>query len=128
MEETKIAFETAKLAREVGFNFGCAAFFKEELGGHPSEGEVLIDYNMHKGYISRPSQSILAKWLRDVHNWHIEVCAPDLPNQEWYGHIRQPSVYGNRGDIEKQYSFEDVLEAGLQKVLRILQNENKEVE
>ncbi len=54
MEDTLISFETAKLAKEKGFNF-----------------IYIIDNELTKH--SLITQSLLAKWLREVHNIIIDV-------------------------------------------------------
>ena len=56
MEDTRINFETAKLAKEKGCNLeNCTC------GGYPD----CICYD------KRISQSLLAKWLREQHNIHL---------------------------------------------------------
>ena len=78
MEETIITYETAKLAQEKGFNVPLSRVF--DLGSTKSHyrgwstrcDNSEFDLNGHK-QISAPTQSLLQKWLREVHNIHISV-------------------------------------------------------
>ena len=61
MEDTRITFETAKLAKEKGFEF--RVVWEYILG-------FKEDYERDK-YL--PTQSLFAKWLREEHNLHINI-------------------------------------------------------
>ena len=86
MKEQLISFETAKLAKEKGFNIEVKTYFDiKKFGDKPCEfyGRLNAnDYNswddklkknINAGYISAPTQSLLQKWFREVHNCHVEV-------------------------------------------------------
>ncbi len=66
--EDYISFETAKLLKEKGFDEYC--------GYYSSDGEYCgyCVYN-HRGkdYISAPTLQMTMKWLREVHNIHINI-------------------------------------------------------
>ena len=66
--EDYISFETAKLLKEKGFDEYC--------GYYSNDGEYwgYCVYN-HKGkdYISAPTLQMAMKWLREVHNIHINI-------------------------------------------------------
>ena len=64
IEEEYVSFETAKLLREKGFDDVCRAF------------------------IAAPSQSVVMRWLREVHNINIEIFT--------YWTKDKSMVYGNR--------------------------------
>lgn len=98
MKEQLISFETANLAEDKGYPF-------EYLGDIP---------------LNIPTQTLLLKWLREVHNLHVEVQAPDMKDQRWYGHIRRPNKFGSIVDISEQDTYEEVLEIGLQKALELI--------
>ena len=95
MEDTRISFETAKLAKEKGFNervhyfykvksendielYGCT---KKQLVGFKGYTPIyhkVRDYHTNKEKLnaklyrcSAPTQSLLAKWLREEHNIHL---------------------------------------------------------
>lgn len=66
MEEQLISSETAKLAKDKGFNL------KEPCtcGGFPN---CICDAVRIDNYIYKPTQSLLQKWLREIYNIHIVV-------------------------------------------------------
>ena len=81
MEDTRIIFETAKLAKEKGFPQETNRLeipyynYKGEFKGDVSDwrirkyirGEDTSDIE----FVSAPTQSLLAKWLREKHNIHL---------------------------------------------------------
>ena len=74
MTDELIQFETAKLAKEKGFDL----MHECKDGFHPDTGEVLSptfwDYVLgDKRLVGRPTQSLLQKWLREVHELDIEI-------------------------------------------------------
>ena len=66
MKEQLISLKTAKLATEKGFNL------KEPCtcGGYP---DCICEQtrSVTPDYVYRPTQSLLQKWLREVHNLHV---------------------------------------------------------
>ena len=67
----KINLETAKLAKEKGYDESCSSVF---VDGIPKElGGVQRKNSTYKNQITRPIQSDLQKWLRDVHDIHVNV-------------------------------------------------------
>lgn len=81
MEEQLISFETAKLAKEKGFNGTCYNFYPDwdnsdlkncfEVGVSNTKDKSLI-----RGYgdiLLVPTQSLLQKWLREVYNIDIMI-------------------------------------------------------
>lgn len=71
MEEQLISFETAKLAKEKGFNIHCRNCYDED-SGEPYENED-FPYNSFSGSLFAPPQSLLQKWLREEHKIHISI-------------------------------------------------------
>lgn len=100
MTEQLITFETAKLAKELGFTWECIHFYNKkgeledryESSGSSTDTNVPIylyefydNYNS-KGWLgvecSAPTQAHLQKWFREVHSLHIVV---DVTiDTEWY--------------------------------------------
>lgn len=116
MKEQLVSSETAQLAREKGFDWETPVF------------RVRLE-DTENNYM-RPSQSLLQKWLRDVHGWHIllipvvtmhytykimKVWKKDFdPDLE----IETPPYKGvNAYDYG---SFEEALEEGLKEVLKLI--------
>jgi len=147
MKEQLISFETAKLAKEKGFEFDVTAFEDDEedmalYGGYSqyailpnSEEHTLlplywIEFN-HGGHectdnIDCPTQSLLQRWLREEHKIFIEV---NLHNtlEFWVDitHLKD----GDRNDLyvedeahQTKYFkiYEDALEAGLIATLKLI--------
>lgn len=103
MKDTLIAFDTAKLAKEKGFNYEtflyyinngelCSEF--DRLTGVISGDYLTYDFNSLKEdyysfrgvleeHISAPTQTQLQKWLRETHNIHV-VMKPVLGSKNGY--------------------------------------------
>lgn len=77
MKEQLISFETAKLAKEKGFNLKCGNGFSIDChGGYAPFTTIIRHINTDKTtgiHYASPTQSLLQKWLREVYNIHIEV-------------------------------------------------------
>ena len=119
MEEQLISFETAKLAKEKGFDF-----------------IYIIDNELTKH--SLITQSLLAKWLREVHNCFIDILPHrdgDSKNKQWKSKKDvfwsvEVDYYGKDFKIELtddadftqhfNNTYEEALEAGLQEALKLI--------
>jgi hypothetical protein len=88
------------------------------------------DFNYSKNSYSAPTQTILQKWLREVHNTHVEVIPDNYNDTEivWYSNIlnlveflnpKDPFYYKNKGKITGK-TYEETLEIGLQEALKII--------
>lgn len=135
MEENKVTFETAKLAKEKGFDIDCKNKYIETLehtlemgrGGDctfPYQAPRILSSHSYDTWdivhCSAPTQSLLQKWLREVHNIHITI----LRYQK--GKYYLVSVVGNdenenENDFNVKYTyFEEALECGLQQGLELV--------
>lgn len=73
MEDQLVSFKTAKLAQDKGFTVICRHFSKD--------GSVICDVFDDKTFVDGeiapfveiPTQSLLQKWLREIHKIDIEV-------------------------------------------------------
>ena len=130
MKEQLITLDTAKLAKEKGFNGLCYDCYNLH-GMQYSNGwcEYIDDNEVELPFKSdvltptdmlAPTQSLLQKWLRDVHGIHIEINSPDMPKQLWYGHLRRVSKFGNICDLGEYDTYEEALEVGLQEALKLI--------
>ncbi len=157
MQEKLIKFETAKLAQEKGFNIPCSIVFdlqnnNEVIDFREQEALNFIkdcetgfrtkalnyfkeDYNRKDdnkdfGYfITRPTQSLLQKWLREVHNIHIQI---EINSNEEYRVtvfqiIKKFKDTFNRAEFNKNQfsqhkfkSYEEALEVGLLEALKLI--------
>lgn len=87
MHEERIKFDTAKLAKEKGFDIDTNGFFyplREEtknIDGLAIVGKLRyslvdssgVEFKKDNNYALAPTQSILQKWLRDVHGNDVFV-------------------------------------------------------
>ena len=105
MKEQLISFETAKLAKEKGFNI---KIYKNT-----------IDYELNP-----PTQSLLQKWLREVHKIHIEIeIAADEELVNIIPFIYQISIYKQKeGYFPRDFynTYEEALEEGLLEALKLI--------
>ena len=129
MKEQLVNFETAKLAKEKGFNHIKANCYGDNMCYQLPEGNLInaVKGNVKLGYILAPTQSLLQKWLREVHNIHIYVepywKEEDAKNINvkpeycaWYIH--------GQIDIDEvpefDKTYEEALEKGLQDALKLI--------
>jgi hypothetical protein len=133
MEDQLILFETAKLAKEKGLSYKDLSSF---------EGSWLcyqLNYPKYKpnwfsGYFTghdtqnfntlllAPTQSLLQKWLREVHNIHIIIVPPGiLKIEKSYVSIhtinQTHTIWFNP---DKWISYEESLEKGLLQALKLI--------
>ena len=132
MEDTRITFETAKLAKEKGF-------FQEtnrlEIPYYNYKGEFkgdVSDWRIRKyirgedtsdiEFISAPTQSLLAKWLREQHNIYVTSQIGNLDFINTY-HYEIRYIDKNKFMCKVNGNFktyEEALEIGLQKALKLI--------
>ena len=134
MEDQLVNFETAKLAKEKGFNISVYFFW------HPSSmGDILLDtfeetqfgtievkenHNQEYTYrYSAPTQSLLQKWLREVHKIFVTINAKGVINEiVWYNNITIRSKKDHKFENYHK-TYEKALEEGLQEGLKLISNE-----
>lgn len=130
MKEQLVSFETAKLAKEKEFNeLTNAMYSTKDIGNW--EPKLNIGFNgdcsvhlvlwneqhtvdfLYK-YYSAPTQSLLQKWLRDEHSFHVDIDY-DANGTWFYVVSRYPSGDVVECDINNNMynSFENCLEDGL---------------
>ena len=131
MEEQLISFDTAKLAKEKGFNIPTISYYNPKGRSEESEGymtERLESSNWNDGQgsypthakdveCSAPTQSLLTKWLREVHNIEIAI--------QWFDNcyiksVKQKPFKANTYRIEGLDNYEEILELGLQEALKLI--------
>ena len=125
MEEEIISFETAKLAKEKGFNQWCRhRYNKEKIEPSPWLKSNIVGkpLKMDQNQIFAPTQSLLAKWLREKHNKYISISHDILPSKDGiyyivdWGTIR--GYDGGYSEFVDYKTYEEALEAGLQEALK----------
>jgi len=148
MKEQLITFETAVLAKEKGFvngTKGCFIIYKEDninpkgnKGTKKGEFEYCKRFSLKNGeldsdedykYLERPTQSLLQKWLREVHNINVWVSSKttDKGNTIYIPHgrtIPDTIVKGLVKDVIVYKTFdkwEEAFEFGLQEALKLIE-------
>jgi len=132
MEEELISFETAKLAKEKGFDWECELVYNE-LDAITTDfiidafNKIIFEKYAPLIYLA-PTQCQLQKWLRIKHKIHIKIEA--VAPHEVYRSILQlldlpenrttPAKLGYQNIINVQTTEtpEEALEIGLQKALK----------
>ena len=133
MKEQLITFDTAKLAKEKGFNVPVIYYFEDYNGElthyHLSKKDWNNRGKQYSIMYSAPSQSLLQKWLREVHHIVIDnTCYFSLTkftlklhtfeNGEFIG-----TVIDSVRDVKNRVtykSYEEALEEGLIEALKLL--------
>jgi hypothetical protein len=152
MQEQLISFKTAKLVKEKGFDIGVNqsyVLYKEsyDYDDDPNHRESYkvndIEINSHyhvnnyKGIdlsnelyeaYSAPTQSLLQKWLREVHNIDVFINRDGMFKKESYCifiHDNIKDISRLRpldNDVFSGYStYEEALEVGLQEALKLIE-------
>lgn len=121
MEDQLISFETAKLAKEKGFNLHVDYLYYIQNVVLHRAGNINPKYKepIHNDWVSVPTQSLLQKWLRNNHNIHIKL--------EWYEdgdweYWLIGDMFSYQEDGEYYSSYEEALEEGLKGALSELKN------
>lgn len=125
MEDPLVSFETAKLAKEKGFDWGVLYSFYKMTFEDTWKPNVIIDYEIKNwnfdNYISRPTQSLLQKWLREVHNIQISVksCTKNMKGQyvDWDCCVNTNQIIDHRDGKD---TYEEALEVGLLEALKLI--------
>lgn len=139
MKEQLISFESAKLAKKKGFNVSVRHFYpdlswgREELYqcvnvGYEFTHEILeSDPNGFGDIILTPTQSLLQKWLREVHGYYV-IIIPTVTS-DWTFKIintmkKDSMEVPPYTDVCGQdfYSYEQALEEGLFESLKLIKS------
>ena len=119
MKEELISFETAKLAKDKGFEVWSPYIYSLEGDLRPN-----MVLNKESRY-EAPTQSLLKKWLREVHNIHVSAF-PVMKERYYYSlsiilDSDMKKIKGAPYDPkESKYTYEEALEAGLYEALKII--------
>jgi|TARA_R110000765_G_scaffold344689_1_gene434922 hypothetical protein len=116
MKEKLITFETAKLAKEKELKIGFINTVYNPSG-------KLIDLNdrQQEGFIpiQAPTQSLLQKWLREIHNIDIQIHSISgkyfVKIKYWDRSFHMTSSVEISGK-----TYEEALEKGLQEALKLI--------
>lgn len=139
MKEQLISYKTAVLTKEIGFDEPCSHYYILDFQNFKADG-VLNKTGLPDNYssdniyqfvrrknqphlASAPTQSLLQRWLREVHDIDIFIT-------EGFHNISKYKVYTNPswGYFEEYSTYEEALEKGLKQAMLIIkekQNDKK---
>ena len=120
LKEKLISFETAILAKEKGFHISSRG---EGMGKRVFiNGELVNTIFSSKVHIHAPTQSLLQKWLREVHNVSIKI--DDYYTNSGLRFDYNVCELGSQEDnpVGIFETYEEALEIGLQEALKLIKN------
>lgn len=137
MNENFVTLETAYLAQEKGFSFpksedpyihGRHFYFHwwKDVNKYHIISEYDIDHKDNLAWrainLPAPRQATLQTWLREKHNYHIEIKAPEYDVLDWNFAIFSIGDWGNKSRRETlgYKSYKDALEAALLATLELI--------
>tara|TARA_R110000764_G_scaffold30183_1_gene70178 strand:+ start:417 stop:830 length:414 start_codon:yes stop_codon:yes gene_type:complete len=135
MKEQLITFDTAKLAKEKGFENKTPHKLRRDYYNHLGEingdvTEYIKAYVANKGLekyntIDAPSQSLLQKWLREEIKIYVSVDYLIIEVIDSKGVRFDWSIYNKDESIESKeliglLTYEEALEKGLQEALKLI--------
>ena len=116
MEDTRITFETAKLAKEKGFKYSELSYYDGELDLSNCFDVIEPRKRTPENMVYAPTQSLLAKWLREKHNIHLIAYKNiNIDGYDWC-YITTDGIT----NINSYKTYEEALEAGLQEALKLI--------
>ena len=149
MNETLVTLKIAKLAKAKGFNVPTIWYYHPSYGlsetpfHENDEMENMNGPDWAKGYYSAPTQSLLQKWIREIHFIHSYIVpsgflVKDSITDEKWSFCGTRDLTKNSSDnywvrkeqdkiYEKKHfkSYEDALEIALLESLKLIPNETK---
>ena len=121
MQEQLITFETAKVAKEKGFQYNTDNNLYYNSNGYLN----ILQFSEED--VPAPTQSLLQRWLREKYNQHIYLFP--LDNGKWGFEnnsisINLDHIFINYMYEGKEYnSYEEALEVGLQEALNFINSD-----
>ena len=122
MQDELVSFETAKLAKEKGFDYSVRDYY-DLVFKHEGDYPHLENYNEQNDKVSIPTQSLLQRWLREKHNIHIGINI-DV-NNLFETNIIFNDICEYYGENDQGFkTYEESLEVGLKEALKLIKDEN----
>jgi hypothetical protein len=139
MKDELISFETAKLAKEKGFNRKTQFCYDEKgrkcyIGAYVVESLSDLTGKARYNSYQAPTQSLLQRWLREVHGIYVTANPSNIKIDKkcacvWRGYINYHTIkcldYVPDGKIavtSSDKTYEQALEAGLQEALKLIKS------
>ena len=122
MQEKLVEFKTAKLAKEKGFNIICRNEYDTEFEIGELWHNEDFPFNVFTEGTFAPTQSLLQRWLRDVHD--IVVDAPCIRfnsrKVKGYQYSMTFANYTSYHQLGNFNTYEEALEEGLLEALKLI--------
>lgn len=133
IKEQFVSFETAKLLKEAGFDVPCRGVYVTDRTGYYEFREYDnkqtkddLCWNTEDGFqyeYLAPTQSLAARWLREVHGINVFPVYQYLP--EKWSYVIQDMAYVNSEKGMKLHtdvfdSCEESLESGLREAIKLI--------
>ena len=131
MKEQIISLETAKLAKEKGFDEPCREYYNkdEEVesfryfagdGSGWDKNSTIVANDNYKDFpiLAAPAQSFLQKWLREEHNIHVTLTLTSYSNEYMYEICRKEKSPIKQKELN--FTYEEALEKGLLEGLKLV--------
>jgi hypothetical protein len=129
MEDQLITFDTAKLAKDKGFDWKVLNCYNENEEIGDNEDNFFFNYNIgptikgsNTNLYSIPTQSLLQKWLRKQHNILIEITGNNF-NSKLSIKVYFQNQIATKPSIATSPiydEYEEALEEGLIKALKLI--------
>lgn len=120
IEESYVSFDTAKLLKEAGFDVPCTSQYTEGMGVW--SGKYPYNFNQDEFGYSRPTQTLAARWLREVYNVAIYSLYDDYMEQWFYvvdAFTKNPVINGFQSGSEYD-DYESAFEDGLREAIKLI--------
>jgi hypothetical protein len=129
MKDQLVSFEVAKLAKEKGYSIVNPS--TEYVNGFYSEdGIEYRDFEMQEedydrgDYYLRPTQSLLQRWLRDVHDIDVYIIPNGDRDKSINKRLYHPQIWVRddyQTELHSKHTYEESLEKGLAEALTLIQ-------
>lgn len=116
IEEAYVSFETARLLKEKGFDINTDTSYVVDNTNRPAVKVGDFLHNMprnEKHLIAAPTQALAMRWLREVHNLHIDI---DVSEGDWNPcviELEDWSVVSEYDTEKTQDTYENAVEYAL---------------
>lgn len=139
MKDELVGFDVAKLAKEKGFDWECDWVYTDETGyqdkltklryfdgdgaGYTTNSTLTDNITSETSWLfTAPTQSLLQRWLREVHNIHLTIRPMSLIGfvQYYDIHILEPGKPWDQSIKVTGETYEQVLEQGLFEALKLI--------
>ena len=130
LTEDYCSIELSKLLKEKGFHCGVKNYYslsKESVKAHHEKKYgAKKDWNSFELTVSRPSQSLVMKWLRELYKIHIDIQYGNVGNHEelilqyWYEIVDSKGRFCESNIVDGNSSYEEAAEDAIKYCLQNL--------